>query len=127
MPRPGGIAPCGTTAAYQWHKQHDEVLDRKCKQAWSEYHKEKRYKLHGLTREQFEALLISQHGLCAICGTDEPGGSGRWHIDHDHACCPSKRSCGRCIRGLLCMRCNMALGLLGDDEAALEAALRYLR
>jgi hypothetical protein len=31
-------------------------------------------------------------------------------IDHDHACCPGKRSCGRCLRGLLHRTCNVAVG-----------------
>jgi len=35
--------------------------------------------------------------------------------------------CPPVIRGLLCRDCNRALGLLGDDLAAVEAALVYLR
>jgi Recombination endonuclease VII len=53
----------------------------------------------------------------------------RIHVDHDHNCCPfdykSKRarSCGKCIRGLLCFRCNTALGYI---EMYAEKAKAYL-
>lgn len=67
------------------------------------------------------ALLAAQRGLCAICG-DAPNGRAL-HVDHDHAT-------GH-VRGLLCGRCNRALGSLGDSlgpvAAWCEAALRYLR
>jgi Recombination endonuclease VII len=45
-------------------------------------------------------------------------------IDHDHACCPNnKYSCGKCVRGLLCLGCNTTLGLI---ERKLETAQAYL-
>lgn len=83
----------------------------------------------GLTSETFDELLAAQGGRCAVCGTDDPKGNrvSTWTVDHDHTCCPGKRSCGRCVRGLLCNRCNRAVGLLGDDPAALAAAAAYLR
>jgi len=83
--------------------------------------------MFGMTQERYEALLAAQGGLCAICGESEPGGIGTWHVDHNHACCAGKRSCGKCIRGLLCLQCNHMLGNSGDNPAVLEAAIRYLK
>lgn len=67
--------------------------------------------MYGLTLQEFYVLLDAQGGVCAICGTSEAGGKGRFHVDHDHACCPGRKSCGVCIRGLLCSRCNQKLGV----------------
>jgi hypothetical protein len=63
-------------------------------------------------------LLQSQGGRCAICHTDQPGGHGRFHIDHDHVS-------GR-IRGLLCNNCNRGLGSLKHDPDFLRKAITYL-
>lgn len=30
-------------------------------------------------------------------------------IDHDHRCCPGERSCGQCVRGIVCRACNNAM------------------
>lgn len=81
---------------------------------------------YGLTSTQFDALLASQGGGCAVCKTPDPGGRGTWHIDHDHTCCPGKRSCGACIRGILCSGCNIGLGHFGDDADRLMQAAAYL-
>jgi len=71
-------------------------------------------------------MLVAQGGGCAICGTVVPGGKGQFHIDHDHACCPKARSCGKCIRGLLCGNCNVGIGMLGDNADRLGKAFSYL-
>jgi hypothetical protein len=72
------------------------------------------YAKHGITIEQWDALLESQGGACAACG-EANSAKRNLHIDHDHACCPGTYSCGKCVRGLLCSQCNTALGLLKDD------------
>lgn len=63
-----------------------------------------------MTREWYETLLAEQNGCCAICGTTDPGRYTVFCVDHDHACCPGERTCGQCVRGLLCLNCNIALG-----------------
>ncbi|WP_372464527.1 endonuclease domain-containing protein [Streptomyces olivaceus] len=60
---------------------------------------------YNVTKEFVGRLLLHQGGKCAICGT-AGSAEAAMHIDHDHACCPGRRSCGACVRGLLCNRCN---------------------
>lgn len=83
---------------------------------------------HGLTLGEYEALLGAQGGGCAICGATKAGGrwNQRFHIDHDHNCCPARRSCDKCRRALLCSPCNVGLGSFGDDPDRLMAAAAYL-
>lgn len=82
-------------------------------------------KLYGIDAAQYAALLEEQGGGCAICGgTNESGRA--MAVDHDHACCPGDRACGRCVRGLLCSNCNMAIGLFRDDPERVQSAVDYL-
>jgi hypothetical protein len=81
---------------------------------------------YGMTREIFDEMLVDQGGSCAICDAVEPGGQGTWHVDHDHNCCPAKQSCGSCVRGLLCSRCNLMLGHADDDIDRMLSAVTYL-
>lgn len=84
-------------------------------------HKLKRY---GLTQAGFDRLLESQGHACAMCHEAFEDGQPIF-IDHDHNCCESeKRSCGRCVRGLLCLRCNTALGYI---EKYSDLARAYVR
>jgi hypothetical protein len=82
---------------------------------------------YGLNEERYLRLLQAQGGGCAICGL-VPATSKLLAVDHDHACCPSKRMCcGRCVRGLLCFSCNSGLGLFRDDPDVLAKASMYLK
>ena len=79
-----------------------------------------------MTLAQYEALWAAQGGTCAVCPAVLVVG-GSTHVDHDHACCPGKYTCGKCVRGLLCTRCNMMLGFAKDNPEILEAGAAYLR
>lgn len=73
----------------------------------------------GITLAEYDEMLRSQNGKCAVCGTDEPGGMGSFHVDHCH-------KSGK-IRKLLCMICNSALGYVNDDPVLLEKLAAYVR
>jgi hypothetical protein len=79
----------------------------------------RRRRLYGMEEGDYEKLLEKQKGRCAICGTDTPTGRGKFHIDHCHS--------SGVVRGLLCSRCNQAIGLLQEDEHILTRALEYVR
>lgn len=79
---------------------------------------------YGITIEQYEQLLESQGGGCAICAAPEPS-NRRLAVDHDHACCPSEKTCGNCIRGLLCITCNVWLGFY-ESKKWTDRAKAYL-
>lgn len=70
---------------------------------------------YGLTEEQYESMLAEQRNLCLIC----EGQIGTPHIDHCH-------TTGK-FRGLLCHKCNGALGLFQDNIRSLKRAIQYLR
>ena len=89
------------------------VVDRECRSCTADRKLLSRY---GLTRHEFNALLESQHGRCAICQELPVGES--LNVDHCHAS-------GR-VRALLCRGCNTAIGLLGDDPGKIRAAAFYI-
>lgn len=81
---------------------------------------------YGITIDQHEAMLVRQGGGCAICGGQTKAGRA-FFVDHDHSCCPGQRTCGKCVRGLLCSDCNLGIGYFEDDAARMQKAIAYLR
>lgn len=86
-----------------------------------------------MTLEQYAALRVAQSDRCAACRApllfDQPY---KVHIDHDPKCCSredfSQRiTCGKCVRGLLCVVCNIAIGWLERYPQRLEMWTAYLR
>ena len=81
---------------------------------------------HGLTKEDVLGMVEVQGG-CKICHVLELGIGSKWHVDHDHLCCESPKSCKNCQRGILCSSCNFMLGQAKDNIEVLENAIRYLK
>jgi hypothetical protein len=82
-----------------------------------------RLKKYGLDKAALEAMIDQQGGACLLCKGDL---GETWTVDHDHACCPKAHTCGRCVRGILCRRCNIALGMFNEDPDLLIAASIYV-
>ena len=82
---------------------------------------------YGITADEYAAILREQGGGCAICGKPPEENGRDLAVDHDHSCCPGKRSCGKCVRGLLCVTCNPGIGYFKDSTELLLAAVAYLR
>lgn len=75
---------------------------------------------YNITADEYDTMLLAQGGVCAIC-LKPPTGRRRLSVDHDHACCDTEKSCGQCIRGLLCVRCNALLHALEAQTWRLRA------
>lgn len=106
-------------AAYkrQWYAKNRESQRERNRQYKKNNPHRQRATRYGLTVDEVSEIL---NNPCGICG-------GKTEvIDHDHDCCPGTKSCGKCIRGGLCFRCNGALGVLGDNLRGINRAVEYL-
>ena len=82
----------------------------------------------GISMEEYELLLESQGGTCALCdGLNNIRKKGTYSgnpvamalsVDHNH-------KTGK-VRGLLCNGCNTCLGKFNDDPVLLRKAIKYL-
>jgi hypothetical protein len=117
--------PCHVKARRERYQNDEGFRERLKANARNSYHREENWKnkwkwttiqkLYGISKEEFEALLITQDNGCAICRVaflKTP------HVDHDHD--------SGVVRGLLCSRCNTMLGHARDSIEILKAAIEYL-
>lgn len=72
---------------------------------------------YGIGDSEYQQILAKQNFSCAICGTKDPGKKG-FQIDHCH-------STG-IIRGILCGKCNLGIGIFGDSTEVLLRAAGYV-
>lgn len=74
---------------------------------------DRRRRRYGVTALDYAAMLLAQHGQCAVCGDVAP-----LHIDHNHVT-------GK-VRELVCRPCNTGMGQFKDDADRVYAAWLYL-
>lgn len=96
-------------------------------------HSSRMQKLYNLSDGEYLELYNAQGGMCYTCGewSGNRGLKKKLSVDHDHACCPAPPICGKCIRGLICSRCNTLIGEVGDSSghaiARLQKYIEYLK
>ena len=113
--------PCrAALSKAEYHANKEKHRARKDKAIKENPRRQKGYYLKNrfnISMKEWETIFNNQGKVCAICKIDKPSGMG-WHTDHDHE--TNK------VRGILCMNCNMALGLFKDKVEFLASAVLYL-
>jgi hypothetical protein len=100
---------CDAKQSMAWAKANPEkvrVFRRKAKL------KEK----YGISIEDYNSLLEKQGGVCALCNKQHL--RRPLNVDHCH-------NTGK-VRGLLCDKCNLGIGLFDDNPELFEKVREYL-
>jgi hypothetical protein len=108
-------------AKKEWTKNYEANPDvkeaRRARRSSPEVKESAKYyairKNYGLTREEYDELISIYNSSCGACGS-----TVSICVDHDHDT--------GIVRGMLCRKCNAALGLLGDKIDGVLNLLEYL-
>ena len=114
------------------NKQNRDNLQTSCKFCLSAYKKERRStpeqkeknKLYGIKRNYGLSPEVYYEMIARGC--DSCGSYKGIAIDHDHSCCNGRTSCGKCVRGVLCRRCNTIEGMLKNNIECLYGLIKYM-
>ena len=105
--------------------KHRDEMNAKARAKYNpEAHREKHLKKKfNLTLSEYELMLKTQDGVCAICKNpetklDRTGKVSPLSTDHDHL--TNK------VRSLLCHRCNSALGYLRENTSIMYSMIEYV-
>ena len=110
--------PCETIRQRRWRDRHPQMVKDQQARVKATKSKKKRLARYGLSEDSYKLLFASQCGRCVICMTQDPGARG-WQIDHCH-------KTGK-VRGILCVKCNAALGMASDNVDRLRSMIEYLK
>lgn len=97
----------------------DPILSAKRKASRPKWRRKSyRFKAYGITKEDYDRMFIEQGGKCKICQKHQSEFKEKLAIDH----CHTKGT----VRGLLCKKCNLGIGLFEDNPIFLQSAIKYL-
>jgi len=83
---------------------------------WKKLQNCSRYKM---SHEEYDDMMESTGDSCPICNYDFNEGRYKRNIDHCH-------DTGY-VRGIICHRCNLAIGALEHDVSIFERAIEWLK
>lgn len=108
------------TKEFFYAKEKSKVgLRTYCKSCFKDMvNNKKREDDYGVSPEEYDVMFISQGGCCNICATHQDDQTSSMAVDHCHETMN--------VRGLLCIKCNVAIGLLKDDPLVVLEAAKYL-
>lgn len=101
----------------EYIKEYSKEYSIKNKDKISAYNKKtrlhQRVRFYGLTVEEYNIMYTSQNGNCVICGKHK-----KLEIEHNH-------QTGK-VRGLVCHKCNVVIGMCEEDITILQNVIKYL-
>ena len=114
----GKCIACTQKDVIEYRNKNIECIRERDRQRAKLPHRRK-YQLckFGITLADYDKMLNNQNGVCAICGKVNLT-RRRLAVDHNH-------KTGK-VRGLLCGKCNKAIGLFEDNPEILGKAIKYL-
>lgn len=120
----GTCSICGEgTGIYARHARKDGSTGYACSVRRKERSKEYQIKVkYGITLNEFNELLAAQGGTCKLCKREVE----EFCVDHDHKCCPGVKTCGQCLRGIICHLCNGFIGHIENNDLDLTTIQRYM-
>jgi hypothetical protein len=95
-------------ASKKWLEKHPREFQSDSLRGWTLKYR------YNMTVEDYEKLLAAQDGHCRLCPAVQMSSERRLCVDHDHKCCPGQKSCGKCVRAILCANCNRKIGFLEE-------------
>lgn len=93
------------------------------------YYYKKNYTIESIYKISIEEYFKRSANGCELCGKAKD--HRNFHVDHDHSCCNTRITCGKCVRGIVCARCNHIIdnyekGLMRSDNPMRDKVIKYL-